>query len=176
MELGLLVIRLTVGLLLVGHGAQKLFGWFGGQGPRGTAEMFESVGLAPGHRHAYAAGFSEAGGGALIALGLLTPAGAALLSAVMFTAIWTVHRRNGLWNTNRGFEYNLVLLAAVFAITAVGAGDWSLDSALGLSVSGTGFALAELAVGLAGAAIAIEIGHSAQRGRRTGAQAPTTPA
>jgi putative oxidoreductase len=155
MELGLIVLRATVGLLFIGHGAQKLFGWFGGHGPDGTAQLFESVGLRPGHALAYAAGAAEVLGGLSIALGLLTPAGAALLTAVMLTAVWTVHRANGLWNTDGGFEYNLVLVAALFALSAVGAGDWSLDQALGLDLAGAGWAIAELAAGLAGAVLAV---------------------
>src|SRR5258705_9169584 len=89
MNLGLLVIRLVVGLLLVGHGAQKLFGWFGGHGLDAAGASFEALGLGPGRRMALAAGGSEVAGGILFAVGLVTPLGAALLSAVMLTAIWT---------------------------------------------------------------------------------------
>src|SRR2546430_14036053 len=92
MELGLLVLRATVGLLFIGHGAQKLFGWFGGHGPDGTGQFFESTGLRPGRALAVWAGAAELLGGLPLALGLLPPAGAALLTAVMLTAIWTVHR------------------------------------------------------------------------------------
>jgi putative oxidoreductase len=163
MELGLLVLRGTVGLLFIGHGAQKLFSWFGGDGPDGTAQLFESAGLRPGRALAYAAGAAEILGGLSITLGLLTPAGGALLTAVMLTAVWTVHRANGLWITNGGFEYNLVLVAALFALSAVGAGAWSLDHALGLDLAGTGWALAELAAGLAGAVLAVASGRLTRR-------------
>jgi putative oxidoreductase len=160
MNLGLLVIRAAVGLLLVGHGSQKLFGWFGGHGPEGTGASFESMGLRPGRRMATLAGVAEIAGGALLAAGLLTPLGAALLSAVMLTAIWTVHRTNGLWITEGGFEYNLVMMAAAFAVTATGPGDWSLDHVLGLDLAGAGWALAALAVGALGAIAAIALARS----------------
>ena len=160
MNLGLLVIRAAVGLLLVGHGSQKLFGWFGGHGTDGTGASFDSLGLRPGRRMAVLAGISEIVGGALLAAGLVTPLGAALLSAVMLTAIWTVHRTNGLWITEGGFEYNLVMMAAAFGVTATGPGDWSLDHVLGLDLAGAGWALAALAVGALGAIAAIALARS----------------
>lgn len=165
MTLGLLVLRLVIGLLFVGHGAQKLFGSFGGHGPQATAAYFESLGMRPGRSMALAAGASELVGGLLLAAGLLTPLGAALLSAVMFTAIWAVHFAKGLWLTEGGYEYNLVLLAAAFAVCAIGPGPWSLDNALGLDAAGVGWALAELAAGAFGATLAIAAGRtSARRG------------
>jgi putative oxidoreductase len=150
MELGLLILRVVVGALLVGHGAQKLFGTFGGHGVSGTAGFFESIGLRPGKLHAIGAGTAEVTGGVLLALGLITPLAAVLLTAVMTAAILTVHLRNGVWATANGYEYNLVLIAVAFAVAAVGAGDWSLDNALGLDVAGTGWALGALGVGLLG--------------------------
>jgi putative oxidoreductase len=165
MNLGLLVIRLAVGLLFIGHGAQKLFGAFGGHGPEGTGAFFESQGMRPGRMMALAAGASEIIGGALFAAGLITPLGAALISAVMLTAMLTVHSGKGLWLTEGGVEYNLVLLAAAFAVTAIGAGDWSLDHALGLHVAGVDWAVGELAVGAAGALLTIAVGRSAARHR-----------
>ncbi len=163
MNLGLLVIRLAVGLLFAGHGAQKLFGSFGGHGPEGTGAFFESQGMRPGRLMALAAGGAEVIGGLMFAAGLLTPVGAALISAVMFTAMWTVHAGKGLWATEGGVEYNLVLLAAAFAVTAIGAGDWSLDHALGLDVAGVEWAVGELAVGAAGGVMAIALGRSSAR-------------
>jgi putative oxidoreductase len=106
------------------------------------------------------AGVSEIAGGSLLAAGLVTPLGAALLSAVMLTAIWTVHRSNGLWITEGGFEYNLVLMAAAFGVTATGPGEWSLDHVLGLDVAGVRWALAALAVGVVGAIAAIAMAQS----------------
>jgi putative oxidoreductase len=151
MNLALLALRLVVGVLFIGHGAQKLFGAFGGSGLEGTAEGFERMGLRPGEAHAVAAGCAELGGGLLLALGLLTPLGSAAIVAVMTMAVVTVHARNGLWNSNKGFEYNLVLVAAVFALAGVGPGAWSLDAAFGWDLAGAGWALAALAAGLLGA-------------------------
>jgi putative oxidoreductase len=150
MDLALLVLRLVVGLLFVGHGAQKLFGVFGGGGLNGTAGMFDNIGLQPGWLHARAAGTAEFLGGALIALGLFTPFAAAALIGVMVAAIGTVHAKNGIWNTNQGYEFNLVLIAAVFALAGIGAGAWSLDNAFGFDLHGTVWAIAALAAGLIG--------------------------
>src|SRR5437763_9567453 len=153
MKLGLTALRWVIGGLLAGHGAQKLFGWFGGHGLEGTGKVFESIGLRPGRRHATAAGAAEAGGGVLLALGLLTPVAAATLIGVMSTAIQKVHFKNGLWATDSGYEYNLVLIAAVLALADVGPGELSLDHALGTEVKGPLVALAALAGGVAGAAV-----------------------
>src|SRR4051794_2347223 len=109
MDLALLVLRMVVGLLFAGHGAQKLFGVFGGGGLEGTAGMFDQIGLRPGGLNARAAGVAELIGGLMIAVGLLTPLAAAALIAVMTAAVLTVHAPNGIWNTNQGYEYNLVL-------------------------------------------------------------------
>ena len=150
MDLALLVLRLVVGLLFVGHGAQKLFGAFGGGGLDGTAGMFDSIGLRPGWLHARAAGTAEFAGGALIALGLFTPFAAAVLIAVMTAAVITVHAPNGIWNTNQGYEFNLLIAAAVFAMAGVGAGAWSLDNAFGFDLNGTGWAIGAVVVGVIG--------------------------
>jgi putative oxidoreductase len=163
MNLALLVLRVVVGVLFIGHGAQKLFGWFGGAGPKGTGQFFEGLGMKPGKTMAVMAGGGELVGGALCALGLLTPLAAALLSAVMMVAIWTVHRSNGLWVSAGGFEYNLVLLATLFAVTATGAGDWSLDGLWSLDLAGEGWALAELAAAIIGAGVAVSFGRFAAR-------------
>jgi putative oxidoreductase len=144
--------RITIGLLFVGHGTQKLFGWFGGGGPEGTGQFFEQVGLKPGRRHALAAGAAEAGGGLAFALGAATPAGAAAISGSMITAIKTVHWEKGIWTAAGGYEYNLVLLAGVFSLTENGPGRWSIDGALGRARWGTSWALAALAAGAAGSA------------------------
>src|ERR1700748_3077520 len=109
MSLGLLVLRVVVGLLFFGHGAQKLFGWFGGHGLSGTGQFFETMGFPQGKRQAFLAGFFEAAGGLLIALGLITPFTAAALIAVMTVAVLKVHASKGVWVTNGGFEYNAVL-------------------------------------------------------------------
>ncbi|HEY3191076.1 MAG TPA: DoxX family membrane protein, partial [Solirubrobacteraceae bacterium] len=144
MKLLILVTRLLLGGLFFGHGAQKLFGWFGGYGPDGTGGFFESLGLRPGRQHAIAAGTAEAGGGALLAAGLATPAAAAAITGVMTTAIRTVHQPNGPWVTENGWEYPAVIIGTVLAITEVGPGSLSLDGALGAERKGTGWALAAL--------------------------------
>jgi putative oxidoreductase len=146
--------RTTIGLLFVGHGTQKLFGWFGGEGLEGTGAFFEQLGFRPGRRYALAAGAAEAGGGLLFALGAATPLAAAAISGSMITAIKTVHWEKGVWVSAGGYEYNLVLLAAVFGLTENGPGQWSIDGALG-GRWGTRWALAALAAGAAGSAAAL---------------------
>jgi putative oxidoreductase len=172
MDAGRLIARLTIGGLFVGHGTQKLFGWFGGPGPEGTAGMMEKLDLQPAERHARAAGLSETVGGALLALGGLMPVAGALLSGTMFTAIRKVHFRNGLWNTESGYEYNLVLIAAIASLIGCGAGRPSLDRALGTELRGSKWALAAIAAGAAGSALAIESGR---REAEQEAHAPEPP-
>ena len=150
MDLALLVLRVVVGLLFVGHGSQKLFGAFGGGGLEGTAGMFDNIGLRPGWLHARAAGTAEFGGGALLALGLFTPFAAAALIGVMTAAVISVHAPNGIWNTNQGYEFNLVLAAVVFALSGIGAGSWSLDNAFGFDLHGAAWAIGALVVGVIG--------------------------
>jgi putative oxidoreductase len=151
MKLGRLLLRVTIGALFVGHGTQKLFGWFGGHGLDATANMFDSIGMRPGNRNAIAAGAAEAGGGAALAAGFATPLAAATLTSVMLTAINRVHLKNGPWITNGGYEYNVVLIAAVLALAEVGPGELSLDHALGQERIGPGWAVLALALGVAGA-------------------------
>jgi putative oxidoreductase len=160
MDLALLVLRLVVGLLFAGHGAQKLFGAFGGGGLDGTAGMFDSIGLRPGWVHARAAGTAEFAGGLLIALGLFTPFAAAALIAVMTAAVITVHAPNGIWNTNQGYEFNLVMAAVVFALAGIGAGSWSLDNAFGFDLHGVSWAIGALVVGLIGGIGAVLSGRT----------------
>src|SRR6184192_2026996 len=104
MSIGLFILRVVVGALFVGHGTQKLFGWFGGGGPEGTGAFYHKVGFQPGVPLAILAGATEAGGGLLLALGLLTPLAAAGIIGVMISAAVGVHWPNGLWNTGGGFE------------------------------------------------------------------------
>lgn len=128
--LGLLIIRLVVGLTFMAHGAQKLFGWFGGYGPKGTGGWMESIGVKPGVPMAIMAGLSEFGGGLLFAAGLLTPLGAALLVITMLVAIFTVHIKNGFWTTSGGYEFNLLLIAVAIGVALTGAGSYSIDALL----------------------------------------------
>ncbi|NQD65131.1 DoxX family protein [Bacillus haikouensis] len=129
-SLGLLIIRLVIGVLFIGHGAQKLFGWFGGHGLKGTGGWFESIGMKPGVKMALLAGLAELIGGVLFALGLLTPFAAILIAATMFMAIIKVHGQNGIWATSNGYEYNLTLLAVAIGIALVGPGQYALDAIL----------------------------------------------
>src|SRR5262245_37184554 len=147
-----LLARVTIGLLFAGHGAQKLFGWFGGGGPEATGKSFESLGLSPGRKNALAAGVAETCGGLLFAAGAATPVAAAALSGVMITAIRAVHWEKGVWVTKGGYEYNLVLLAAVFGLTENGPGTPSLDALFGKRRWGTAWAFAALIAGAVGAA------------------------
>ena len=152
MDIGRTALRLTIGPLFVGHGTQKLFGWFGGHGLEGTAGFFENaLGLKPGKRHATAAGASEAIGGALITLGALTPVAAGLITGTMITAIRKVHAPKGPWVTDGGYEYNAVLIAAMLALTADGPGRPSVDASLFPRFKGNALALAQFA----GAAAAV---------------------
>ncbi|RUT31599.1 DoxX family protein [Paenibacillus zeisoli] len=128
--LGLLIIRLVIGLLFIGHGAQKLFGMFGGYGPKGTGGWMESVGIKPGVAMAVIAGLIELIGGTLFAIGLITPVAAILIALTMVGAIVKVHGPNGLWATSNGYEYPLVVLAVVIGIALTGAGAYSLDAVL----------------------------------------------
>ncbi len=160
-DLALLVLRVIVGLLFAGHGAQKLFGAFGGGGLAGTADMFDNIGLRPGWLHARAAGTIEFAGGLLLAFGLFTPFAAAALIAVMTAAVITVHGPNGLWNTNKGYEYNLVLAAVMFALTAIGAGSWSLDRTFDFDLHGVAWAIGALVAGLIGGGGAVLSGRMA---------------
>jgi putative oxidoreductase len=162
MNAGRLIARLTIGGLFVGHGTQKLFGWFGGPGPEGTEKMMENLEMHPARRHALAAGTAETAGGALLALGALTPLAAAMLSGTMFTAIRKVHLKNGLWNTGGGYEYNLSLVAALAALVECGPGSPSVDRALGIEGKGHAWALASVAAGAVGSALAIEAGREPQ--------------
>jgi putative oxidoreductase len=109
-------LRLLIGGLFVGHGTQKLFGWFGGHGLHGTGGFFEHLGLKPGKRNAIAAGAAEAGGGALFASGIALPLGGAAITGAMTTAIRHVHGSKGPWVTSGGWEYNAVLIAATLAV------------------------------------------------------------
>src|SRR5919112_502347 len=157
MKLGLVVLRAVLGTLFIGHGTQKLFGWFEGEGLRDTGESFDSIGLRPGRPQATTAGVSETVGGALIATGFLTPLGCALITGVMTQAIRTVHAGKGPWFTQGGWEYNAVLIAAVFAIAEQGPGDWSLDHALHIERSGPLWATAAVGTGAAGPVLATPV-------------------
>jgi len=154
MNIAKTLLRVTVGALFVGHGTQKLFGWFGGGGPEATAKGFDAMGFRPARYHALAAGTAETVGGSLLTLGFLTPIASATLSAVMITAIRKVHGQKGVWVTNGGYEYNAVLLATLLAFTEQGPGSPSIDARLLPRFKGAELALLQLAAGAAGSWIA----------------------
>jgi putative oxidoreductase len=126
-DVGVLLVRLCVGLTLSAHGLNKFFG--GGRIP-GTARWFESIGMKPGRFHAVIAALAETTSGFLLAAGLLTPVAAAGFVALMFTAAWTVHRPNGFFIVKEGWEYNLVLAVVAVGIATTGPGQLSVDYVL----------------------------------------------
>jgi putative oxidoreductase len=151
---GLLVARLVFGLLMIGHGTQKLFGWFGGYGLAGTGGFFESLGFRPGRAFAAAASVTEITGGLLLALGFLGPEGPALMISVMIVAGISVHRKNGIFASSNGIEVPLLYAAGALALALTGPGLFSLDALLGLSSLWTpGLVWVALAVGVAGGII-----------------------
>ena len=125
---GLLILRLVSGLTIAAHGAQKLFGWFGGSGISGTLQMQGRLGLKPAPLWAGMVILGEFGGGLSVATGFLTPLGAAGMFAAMFMAIAKGHWKNGFWNGKRGLEFPLQLLAVGVAIGIIGPGNYSLDA------------------------------------------------
>lgn len=133
MDSVLLVIRLFFGLAFAAHGAQKLFGWFGGHGLEGTGAFFERLGYRPGRLFATAAGLGEFGGGLLLTLGLLGPIGPALMVVVMLVAILSVHLGNGFFTMNQGVEMPLLYMAGAILFAYLGPGAYSLDAAFGLT-------------------------------------------
>ena len=166
MAAGLLLLRVVVGVLLIGHGTQKLFGWFGGHGPRVTGSFFEFLGYRPGVLFAVIAGLTEAGGGAMLALGLLTPLAGAAVVGVMLNAASSLRER-GPWVINGGWEYTFTLATVGASIALTGPGTASLDHALGLDWS-SAWGVAGVALGLAAAIATLLV-------RRPVPTAPTSP-
>jgi putative oxidoreductase len=155
MSTGLFVLRVVVGLLLAGHGAQKLFGKFGGYGLEGTGGWFHSIGFRPGARMAFVAGLSELVGGLLLALGLLTPLAAAAVIGTMTVAAST-HLPKGLWGQNGGYEQPLTYAVVAAALAFTGPGDASVDNLLGIEDwSGVATGIVAIAVGLLSALVVI---------------------
>jgi putative oxidoreductase len=171
MQLDRFAARALIGSLFIGHGTQKLFGWFDGPGLDGAQGMMESLGLRPGRQHAVAAGITETAGGALLVAGLATPLAASGLIGTMISAIRKVHLQNGPWSQNGGWEYNAVLIAALLALAEEGPGDLSLDNKLGFKEPGPLWALGALAVGAAASTAVVEVG----RRRSVQAQSESQP-
>jgi putative oxidoreductase len=162
MALGLLLIRAIFGLTLAAHGAQKLFGSFGGGGPAGTTTFFRSLGFRAPLLMALIAGLGELAGGLLFAFGLLTPLAALILTVVMLNAIATVHWKKGFFNSAGGYEFNLAILTTAVAITAIGPGRYSIDHGLGWAgaISGPRWALAVAALAALVAILTLTIGRT----------------
>ena len=139
-DLGLLVLRLGTGGVLVAHGTQKLFGWFGGGGIEGTSKGMEQMGFLPGKQSAIAAGLGEAGGGALLALGLATPVAGAAAAGTMAGAI-AVHRPHGFFSQGGGYEYPAFLALCAAGLGLAGAGGYSLDRLTGHRLDRTAYVL-----------------------------------
>jgi putative oxidoreductase len=156
MDVGRLLLRITVGSIFVEHGTQKLFGWFGGNGPSGTGQFFESLGLRPGRPNAMAAGTAEAAGGAMLALGLATPVAAAATTSVMLTALRTAIWRDGIKVGTGGYE--MLLLVSSLALAEGGPGRWSVDALTGSERRGLRLAVGVLGAAAAGSALAIAFG------------------
>ncbi len=131
-NVGLLILRIVVGLLFAGHGAQKLFGWFGGRGMAGHIGIMEKIGMSPAPFWAWANALGEFLGGLGLLFGLLTPLAVVGILGSMIMAIAKVHGPKGVWNTNGGFEYPLTLASVAFVVGMTGPGFYSLDRVLGI--------------------------------------------
>ncbi len=134
LDLGLFILRLMLGLTFMGHGSQKLFGWFKGGGWKGTQKMVAGMGSRPVWFWALLSGLSEFGGGLLLVLGLLSPIGSLGIIAAMSIAVFKVHWRSGFWVTNHGIEYPLTNLVAALTLALAGPGHFSLDALFGLAL------------------------------------------
>src|SRR3712207_535757 len=163
MQIGRLAARVVIGGLFVGHGTQKLFGWFGGPGIEGTSQMMKALEMRPSRPNAVAAGLTETAGGALLLAGAATPLASASLIGTMITAIRKVHQPKGPWATEGGWEYNAVLIAALMALIDAGPGDISVDAALGRQEWGPEWAVGGLLLGAAASAAAITLRSEERR-------------
>ncbi|WP_198673630.1 DoxX family protein [Algibacillus agarilyticus] len=132
---GGLLLRIPIGIILMAHGGQKLFSWFGGYGLEGTGQWMTSIGLAPGFMMALLAGSAEFFGGLALVLGVVTRPAAAISAFTMLVAILAVHINHGLFLSNNGYEFALALFAATLALTFQGAGSYSIDNRLAKSIT-----------------------------------------
>lgn len=170
MSVGALAVRVVIGGLFVGHGMQKLAGWFGGPGLEGTDKMMEALDLHPTRRNAFLSAATETVCGGMLVAGLATPVAAAGLVGSMITAIRTVHGPKGPWNSNGGWEYNAVLVASLFALVESGPGAVSLDAARGRARGGLGWAVGALAAGAAASTAIIEVGRRNARAHKAASE------
>jgi putative oxidoreductase len=166
LDLGLLVARLVIGLLMAAHGTQKLFGWFGGYGLNTTGEFFVQLGFQRGRAFATLASVTEMASGFLVALGFLGPVGPALMISVMLVAAISVHWKNGLFATQNGIEVNLLYATGAFALALTGFGDYSLDALVGIRAAWTpGITSAVLTIGVVGAIANLGLRHRPAKAR-----------
>lgn len=149
-DVGLLVLRVLVGVTFSLHGMQKLFGWFDGGGFDGTASWFASLGFGDGRIATLLAGGSEILGGLGLALGFLTPLSSTAIIATMTTAAFVNNADNGFWSAAKGWELNGYLIVVALAVAITGPGSWSVDAVLGLELHGLLAGLAALVVGVGG--------------------------
>jgi putative oxidoreductase len=170
MSYGILLLRVVVGVAFVGHGTQKLFGWFGGYGPKGTGGFFGSQGYRAPVLMAVAAGLAEAGGGTLLALGFATPLAAALLAIVMINAIASVTFKKAFMF---GSELELIYLTIAVSLAAIGPGRFSIDRAIGLddNISGVWWGVAALGAAVVVSFLTLTVGRS----RPVAKQEPAVP-
>src|SRR5260221_2903314 len=163
MASGVLLLRLVLGLTMAGHGAQKVFGWFGGYGPRGTAGFFAGLRFRAPLGMAVMAGLAELGGGLLLAAGFLTPFAALAIAVVMLNAIGTVHFRNGFWNSAGGVEFPFLIWTSAVALAAIGGARYSLDAWLGWAdnLSGVWWGVGVAVLGAAISLVTVVLGRHA---------------
>lgn len=154
MDVGILLLRIAVGLTLAAHGSQKLFGWFNGPGRAGFAGYLESLGFRRARAYMWAGGLAEFAGGLLLAVGLLTPLAAAAIIGMMLAATVVVHRANGFFNADGGFEFPMILAVTAATVAITGPGAYAVDSVLDLPLAGPAWAAAAILLGaLAAAAV-----------------------
>ena len=166
-DLGLLILRVVVGLTFAAHGAQKAFGWWGGSGWAGWLAVMDRMGFRPGSIFAAVSIAAELGAGLALAVGFLTPLAATLLIGQSAVIIGKAHWPRGFWNRDNGFEFPLSLAAGVVAILLIGPGAISVDEAAGLAISDT-VRLWLLVVGLLGGAVSILVATMASRAATDG--------
>ena len=161
MSYGILFLRVVLGLIMAAHGAQKLFGWWGGPGLQGVHGWLTSMRFRGGWLPVFLLVSAEFGGGLLLALGLATPFAAFAIVAGMFVAIATTHWRNGFWNGAGGYEFNLLILSAAASLAAIGAGRFSLDNAFGWAdnLSGVWWGVGALGAGALAALVMLTLGR-----------------
>ena len=153
--LGLLVLRLAVGLIVAGHGAQKLFGWWGGPGMTGWTGAMTRMRIRPPAAWAWISALGEFAGGLLVALGLLSPVGSLALVGSMLVAIALVHWPKGFWVSKGGFEFNLLIVGAAAAVAIAGPGAYSIDAALGIHLPEPLVLIAGTVATIAGVCVAL---------------------